>query len=179
MHTGPSDAQLHLEEKTSLRMDYAEKMWRGGASVRAVSEYLGVHLSRAYEIVRRWKREDVAKARALASRRITEAVSVLFKSGFSCFEISLALNTTEEEITHRLQEAGDIPRPPSDDVDELLQNLNISVRAQSAIRNMGVKSMVELCRLTKDDFKKLRNCGRKTICEIKNALDDIEANHNM
>jgi len=53
-----------------------------------------------------------------------------------------------------------------------LEDLNVSVRAKYALKNVGIKTIEELSQMTKKDFSRIRNVGQKTITELTELLKE-------
>lgn len=51
-----------------------------------------------------------------------------------------------------------------------VEDLELSVRAQNALRDANIKTIAELSQKTKEELRKLRNMGRPSVKEINNAL---------
>ncbi|MBM4396901.1 MAG: DNA-directed RNA polymerase subunit alpha [Deltaproteobacteria bacterium] len=55
----------------------------------------------------------------------------------------------------------------------LVEELDLSVRAQNCLQNAGIKHVGELVQKTEQDMLKTRNFGRKSLKEIKDVLQDL------
>lgn len=58
--------------------------------------------------------------------------------------------------------------PPLDSLEEL----GLSVTSCCCLKRAGINTIEELCQMTKDDLYKLRNCGRKSIKEICEKMEE-------
>lgn len=56
----------------------------------------------------------------------------------------------------------------------LVEELDLSVRAQNCLQNAGIKYVGELVQRTEQEMLKTRNFGRKSLKEIKDVLADLE-----
>lgn len=50
--------------------------------------------------------------------------------------------------------------------------LNLSIRARKAVMTLGCLTINDILNKSASDFKKLKNCGAKTIAEIREKLAD-------
>lgn len=53
-----------------------------------------------------------------------------------------------------------------------IDELELSVRAYNCLKRANISSLGELTRKSEDDLMKVRNCGRKTLDELKKKLDE-------
>lgn len=51
-----------------------------------------------------------------------------------------------------------------------VQDLDLSVRAYNCLRRAGVETVLQLVQISEEDLMKVRNMGKKSLKEIKNAL---------
>lgn len=56
----------------------------------------------------------------------------------------------------------------------LVEELDLSVRAQNCLQNAGIKYVGELVQKTEQEMLKTRNFGRKSLKEIKDVLADLD-----
>jgi len=61
----------------------------------------------------------------------------------------------------------------------LVEELDLSVRAQNCLQNAGIKYVGELVQRTEQEMLKTRNFGRKSLKEIKDVLADLELSLGM
>ncbi len=61
----------------------------------------------------------------------------------------------------------------------LVEELDLSVRAQNCLRNAGIKYVGELVQRTEQEMLKTRNFGRKSLKEIKDVLADLDLTLGM
>ncbi len=61
----------------------------------------------------------------------------------------------------------------------LVEELDLSVRAQNCLQNAGIKYVGELVQRTEQEMLKTRNFGRKSLKEIKDVLADLELTLGM
>lgn len=54
-----------------------------------------------------------------------------------------------------------------------VEDLELSVRAQNALRDANIKTIAELSQKTREELRKLRNMGRNAIKEINDALGEM------
>jgi DNA-directed RNA polymerase subunit alpha len=62
---------------------------------------------------------------------------------------------------------------PSDVLYRLVEELDLSVRAQNCLQNAGVRLVGELVQKSEQEMLKTRNFGRKSLKEIKDVLADL------
>lgn len=60
-----------------------------------------------------------------------------------------------------------------------IDNFDLTIRTTNVLKKVGVKKVRDLCLLTELDLLQIRECGRKTITEIKNFLDSHSLRLNM
>ncbi|HOD08158.1 MAG TPA: DNA-directed RNA polymerase subunit alpha [Myxococcota bacterium] len=61
----------------------------------------------------------------------------------------------------------------------LVEELDLSVRAQNCLQNAGIKYVGELVQRTEQEMLKTRNFGRKSLKEIKDVLADLDLTLGM
>jgi DNA-directed RNA polymerase subunit alpha len=61
----------------------------------------------------------------------------------------------------------------SDVLYRLVEELDLSVRAQNCLQNAGIRHVGELVQKTEQEMLKTRNFGRKSLKEIKDVLQDL------
>jgi DNA-directed RNA polymerase subunit alpha len=61
----------------------------------------------------------------------------------------------------------------------LVEELDLSVRAQNCLQNAGIKYVGELVQRTEQEMLKTRNFGRKSLKEIKDVLADLDLSLGM
>lgn len=61
----------------------------------------------------------------------------------------------------------------------LVEELDLSVRAQNCLQNAGIKYVGELVQKTEQEMLKTRNFGRKSLKEIKDVLADLDLTLGM
>ena len=74
----------------------------------------------------------------------------------------VAMIQKHESVMLGITPSGD-PRPD----DWAIQTDGLSVRAVTVLSVLGVKTLGELCKLRESDILKSRNCGKKSVHEIK------------
>ena len=64
-------------------------------------------------------------------------------------------------------------------VETPVEELELSVRSSNCLRNINVKSIGDLARLTEDEISKTKNFGKKSLQEIKDKLVEYGLNLGM
>lgn len=62
--------------------------------------------------------------------------------------------------------------PQSYLLDKKISDCNLSIRVKNICRQNGLETVKDVCRLHKVDWFKLRNSGKKSLCEIDDFLKD-------
>lgn len=57
--------------------------------------------------------------------------------------------------------------------------LDLSVRAYNILHNYGITSLYRLCQLTPKQVLQFKNCGKRTLDELRAELNRIEVKHNL
>lgn len=73
----------------------------------------------------------------------------------------------------RCYQANNVQIPPSPYDHLFIDELNLSVRAWNVLRRSGKEFIRDVAACTYDDFKKMRNCGEKTRCEIVDKMKEL------
>ena len=55
-----------------------------------------------------------------------------------------------------------------------IEDLGLSVRAQNVLKNLNITNFIEVAYMTEREFLNLKNCGKKTLVEIKEKLAEFD-----
>ena len=55
-----------------------------------------------------------------------------------------------------------------------VDDINLSVRAINVLKTLKANSLIEMAYLTERDFLHVKNCGKKTLTEIKQKLAEYD-----
>ncbi len=96
--------------------------------------------------------------------------------------LNLAAAILREQLKLFIAKEGEVEDPAStlDGKDEEhlkvletpIDELELSVRAYNCLKRANISSLGELTRKSEEDLMKVRNCGRKTLDELKKKLDE-------
>lgn len=96
--------------------------------------------------------------------------------------VNMAANILRDQLKLFIakEEEADSQASPFDDKDEEhlkmletpIDELELSVRAYNCLKRANIASLGELTRKSEEDLMKVRNCGRKTLDELKKKLDE-------
>ena len=64
-------------------------------------------------------------------------------------------------------------------VETPVEELELSVRSSNCLRNINVKTIGDLARLTEEEISKTKNFGKKSLQEIKDKLQEYGLNLGM
>jgi len=96
----------------------------------------------------------------------------LVEEKYLCLEKMADLTS---KITHYLRSeklliAMDLPSEVSG---QKVANLDLSVRAKNVLLNNGIRTVGEIAQCTRSDILILRDCGKKTLKEIEDKLEEL------
>ncbi len=58
-------------------------------------------------------------------------------------------------------------------LDMMIEELDLSVRANNCLKRAGISSVMELCQKSEDEMMKVRNLGKKSLKEVKEKLANL------
>ena len=125
-----------------------EKYYSGCMTVREISEFLGVSVSRIYQI----------RDRAIKKLRRPNLRNFI-ANGYKA-----SISEMETKKIERIQQLSDSPSVPVDDVSHLL-----GLKASISLRRAGIHDLNEIKCF--DQLLRLRGVGKKTVCEIKEIME--------
>jgi DNA-directed RNA polymerase subunit alpha len=110
------------------------------------------------------------EAMAIAAKIVKEQVQVFinFDEGDEQVVTRPSVSSAEEGGLGTAAEGGSL-----DVLYRLVEELDLSVRAQNCLQNAGIKYVGELVQKTEQEMLKTRNFGRKSLKEIKDVLSDL------
>jgi len=93
-------------------------------------------------------------------------------------EISVAPETESAQEPVQLEELG-LKGIPIDFLLKPIDELELSVRANNCLLQHGIKRIIDLVNLTEDESLKIKNFGRKSLNEVKEAMEAFGLSFGM
>ena len=87
--------------------------------------------------------------------------------------MAIFINFEEDTEDYSYQQAERAPLPRNDQLDRSVDELELSVRSYNCLKNARIRTVGELVARTEGELLKEKNCGRKSLNEIKEVLADL------